>query len=211
MNRRSVFRLIQAAALVVFAALTTPALRAQPAARPGSPAPVFSLPDTAGRPVPLESLRGRWVVLEWNNPSCPFVRKHYDSGNMQALQQRFTAEGVAWLTINSTAATHPEFRKPAEMAAWMTQAGGTPTAILLDPDGKVGRAYDARATPHMFVIDPQGTLVYAGAIDDRRSANPADARSAKNYVVAALADARAGRPVGIGHTHAYGCSIKYAD
>jgi peroxiredoxin len=184
---------------------------AQTAARPGQPAPPFSLTDTSGRTVDLAALRGRYVVLEWTNPSCPFVRKHYDSGNMQALQKRFTAEGIAWLTINSTAAAHPEYRKPAEMAAWMKEAGGVPTALLLDPEGKVGRAYDARTTPHMYVIDPKGTLIYAGAIDDKRSANPADAKTAKNYVVAALTDAQAGRVVGIGHTQAYGCSVKYAD
>jgi hypothetical protein len=150
------------------------------------------------------------VVLEWNNPSCPFVHKHYDSGNMQALQKRFTAARVAWLTINSTATSHPEYRRPADLAAWMKQSGGAPTAVLLDPEGTVGRAYDARATPHMYVIDPGGLLIYAGAIDDKRSSNPADVKTSKNYVAAALADAMAGRPVGIGHTQAYGCTIKYA-
>ena len=207
MDRRSLLRLVAAGCTAAW----VPALRAQGAGRPGTEAPAFTLQDLGGRPVQLESLRGRYVVLEWNNPSCPFVRKHYDSGNMQSLQKRYTGDGGAWLTINSTASTHPEFRKLAEMAAWMTEQGGTPTAVLLDPDGKVGRAYDARATPHMFVIDPRGVLIYAGAIDDKRSTNLADTKTAKNYVVAALADARAGRPVGIGHTQAYGCTIKYPD
>jgi peroxiredoxin len=206
MDRRSLLRLAWTTGALVCAA---PA-RGQTAARVGQAAPAFTLAGPTGRPVRLADFRDRFVVLEWNNPSCPFVRKHYDSGNMQALQKRFTTEGVAWLTINSTAATHSEFRKPADMAAWMQQAGGAPTAILLDPDGTVGRAYNARTTPHMYVIDPKGTLIYAGAIDDKRSSNPADAKVAHNYVVAALADARAGRAVGIGNTPAYGCSIKYA-
>jgi len=180
-------------------------------ALPGQPAPAFTLTDVAGKPVQLADFRGKYVVLEWNNPSCPFVQKHYDSGNMQALQKRFTSASVAWLTINSTAMSHREFRQPAELAAWMKERGGTPTALMLDPDGKVGHAYDARATPHMFVIDPKGTLIYAGAIDDKRSSNPDDVKTAKNYVVAALDDAMAGRPVGIGHTQAYGCSVKYSD
>jgi peroxiredoxin len=193
------------------ACLATFAVAAQAQALPGRPAPEFTLTDVDGRPVRLAQFRGRYVVLEWNNPSCPFVQKHYDSGNMQSLQKRFTATNVAWLTINSTATSHREFRKPADLSAWMKQSEGAPTALMLDPDGKVGRAYDARVTPHMYVIDPKGTLVYAGAIDDRRSANPADVKASKNYVVAALTDAMAGRPVGIGHTTAYGCTIKYAD
>lgn len=209
MNRRTFFGL--APVLCALAAGAVPPEPARAAPRPGTPAPAFSLTDATGRAVSLESLRGRYVVLEWNNPSCPFVRKHYDSGNMQGLQKRLAADGVAWLTINSTAANHPEYRKPAEMAAWMKQEGGAPTAILLDADGKVGRLYDARATPHMFVIDPKGTLIYAGAIDDKRSTSPADVKTAKNYVLAALDDARAGRAPGIGHTQAYGCTIKYAD
>jgi peroxiredoxin len=184
---------------------------AQAQALPGQPAPAFDLVDVGGKRVQLSDFRGRFVVLEWNNPACPFVQKHYDSGNMQSLQKRFTADNVAWLTINSTAMSHPEYLKPGELAAWMKQRAGMPTAVMLDPDGKVGRAYGARTTPHMYVIDPQGGLVYAGAIDDRRSTNPADVKTAKNYVVAALADARAGKPVGIGHTQAYGCSVKYAD
>ncbi|HXF47144.1 MAG TPA: thioredoxin family protein [Burkholderiaceae bacterium] len=180
-------------------------------ALPGRPAPAFELAAADGKPVRLADLRGRFVVLEWTNPSCPFVQKHYGSGNMQALQKRYTAANVVWLTINSTAQSHPEYLPPAQMASWVKQQGGAPTAVLLDADGKVGRAYGARTTPHMYVIDPNGVLVYAGAIDDKRSANVADVKTANNYVAAALADAMAGKPVGIGHTQAYGCSIKYAD
>jgi peroxiredoxin len=178
---------------------------------PGQPAPAFELTDVSGKRVQLADFRGKYVVLEWNNPSCPFVRKHYDSGNMQSLQKRFTAQNVAWLTINSTAPSHPEHREPAALAVWMKQQGGVPTALMLDPDGKVGQAYGARTTPHMYVIDPQGKLIYAGAIDSKRSADPADVKTAKNYVADALADAMAGKPVGIGSTQAYGCSIKYAE
>lgn len=204
MNRRLLLQL-----LVLVAA--TPGSYALAAALPGQPAPAFELADADGKPVRLADLRGRFVVLEWNNPACPFVQKHYGSGNMQALQKRYTAANVVWLTINSTARSHPEYLSPAQMAAWMKQQGAAPSAVLLDSDGKVGRAYGARTTPHMYVIDPNGVLVYAGAIDDKRSADPADVKTAKNYVAAALADAMAGKPVGIGHTQAYGCSIKYAD
>lgn len=204
MKRR---RVVQLLAVPLAAA----AASAFAAALPGQPAPAFELAAVDGRPVRLADLRGRFVVLEWNNPACPFVQKHYVSGNMQALQKRFTAANVAWLTINSTAPSHPEYMPAAKLAGWMQQQGGAPTAVLLDPEGKLGRAYGARTTPHMYVIDPNGVLVYAGAIDDRRSANPADVPAAKNYVAAALAEAMAGKPVGIGHTQAYGCSIKYAD
>jgi peroxiredoxin len=205
MLRRTLLFSVPACGVVLLAA------PAHAQALPGEPAPEFALTDVSGKRVQLSDFRGRFVVLEWNNPSCPFVQKHYDSGNMQSLQKRFTAAKVAWLTINSTAISHPEFRKPAELAGWMRQRGGTPTALMLDPDGTVGRAYAARATPHMFVIDPQGTLIYSGAIDDKRSADPADVKSATNYVAAALDAAMAGRPVAPNHTQAYGCSVKYAD
>jgi hypothetical protein len=176
---------------------------------PGQPAPNFTLPGVDGKAVNLADFRGRYVVLEWNNPHCPFVVKHYGSGNMQGLQKRFTAENVAWLTINSTNPGHSEFMAPAALAGWMKEQGAAATAVMLDVDGKVGRAFGARATPHMYVIDPRGTLVYAGAIDDKRSANPADVNTASNYVVQALAEARAGKPLSAASTTAYGCSIKY--
>jgi peroxiredoxin len=204
MNLRMIRTLALAAALLVSA-------QAMAQAVPGHPAPAFALTDLAGKPVRLSDFRGRFVVLEWTNPSCPFVQKHYVSGNMPALQKRYTAEGVAWLVVNSTAANHPEFVAPAQQAAWLDKHGAAPTAAMLDPEGKVGRAYGARATPHMYVIDPNGKLVYAGAIDDKRSANPADVKTARNFVAQALDEARAGRPVATASTQAYGCSIKYAD
>ena len=178
---------------------------------PGEPAPNFRAVDTAGKTVSLADFKGKYVVLEWNNPSCPFVQKHYDSGNMQSLQKRFGAENVAWLSINSTAQSNSEYLAPAKLAAWFKQQNAAPTAILMDPNGDVGRAFAAKVTPHMYVIDPNGTLVYAGAIDDKRSANVADVKTATNYVVAALTEAKAGKPVSKATSNAYGCTIKYSD
>jgi peroxiredoxin len=197
-------------ALALGAALLVSA-QAMAQAIPGQPAPAFALTDVAGKPVRLADFRGRYVVLEWTNPSCPFVQKHYVSGNLQSLQKRYTADGVAWLVVNSTAASHSEFVQPAQQAAWLGKQGAAPTAAMLDPDGKVGRAYGARTTPHMYVIDPNGKLIYAGAIDDKRSANPADVKTARNFVAQALDEARAGQPVSTAATPAYGCSVKYAD
>lgn len=198
------------AALIAFA-FATAVSAAHAQAVPGQPAPAFTLTDLAGKRVSLADFRGRYVVLEWNNPQCPFVVKHYASGNMQGLQKRFTGENVAWLTINSTAPGHQDFMKNDAKAAWLARQGAAPTATLVDADGKVGRSYGARTTPHMYVIDPQGTVIYAGAIDDKRSANVADVKTANNFVVQALTDARAGKPVGQASTQPYGCSVKYAD
>jgi peroxiredoxin len=176
---------------------------------PGAPAPAFTLVDTAGKTVQLADYRGKYVVLEWTNPECPFVRKHYTSGNMQSLQKEWGAREIVWLSINSTNAGHPEFKSPAQMAQWMDRQGAAPKAVLIDGESAAGRAYAARTTPHMFVIDPSGKVVYNGAIDDRRSSNPADAKSAHNYVRAALTEATAGKPVTVASTSPYGCSIKY--
>jgi hypothetical protein len=195
--------------LVAGAALGSMAAGAFAQAVPGQPAPGFTLTSVEGKTVNLADFRGRYVVLEWNNPHCPFVVKHYGSGNMQALQKRFTTENVAWLTINSTNAGHSEYMTPAALAGWMKEQGASQTAVMLDADGKVGRAFGARATPHMYVIDPKGTLVYAGAIDDKRSANAADVKTAHNYVVQALTEARTGKALSTTSTSAYGCSIKY--
>jgi len=175
----------------------------------GKPAPDFVLKDTAGKEVKLSELRGRTVVLEWVNPECPYVQKHYDTGNMQGLQKEYTGKNVTWLTINSTKQGHSEFKPPAVMADWMKSKNAASTATLLDADGKVGRAYDARTTPHMYVIDPKGQLVYAGAIDDKRSTNHADVKTAKNYVRTAMSETLAGKPVTTATTTAYGCTIKY--
>jgi peroxiredoxin len=192
--------------LAVLAVVGSVAARA---AVPGTAAPDFALNDATGQPVRLADFRGKHVVLEWTNPECPFVRKHYDSRNMQSLQKEFGARDVVWLSINSTRRGHYEFKSGDEMARWMAAQGGAPAAVLIDDKSSAGRAYAARTTPHMFVVDPSGKLVYAGAIDDKRSANPADAKTAHNYVRAALTESLAGKPVSQPSTAPYGCSVKY--
>jgi peroxiredoxin len=190
-------------------ALAAPAVLAQTAAI-GQPAPAFQLADTQGKPVKLADFKGKFVVLEWTNPGCPFVVKHYGSQNMQALQKEATGQGVVWLSISSTAPGHSDYLAPAALAAQYQTWGAAPAAMLMDDAGQVGRAYGARTTPHMYVIDPKGVLVYAGGIDDKRSANPADVKTAKNFVRAALGEALAGKPVSTPTATPYGCSIKYA-
>ena len=177
----------------------------------GQPVPDFTLADSNGRSVSLSQFRGRTVVLEWNNPECPFSRKHYDSGNMQRTQAAATREGVVWLTINSGAPGNQGHMDGAETNAFLASSGASPTAYLLDPRGEVGRAYGAMTTPHMYVINGEGTLVYAGAIDDRPTADPDDIEGARNHVLAALAELRAGRPVSVPSSRPYGCNVKYAE
>ena len=177
----------------------------------GQAAPNFTLPDANGRQVSLADFRGRTVVLEWNNPECPFVRKHYGSGNMQRTQAAAARDNVVWLTINSGAPGNQGHMNAAQARAFVAGAGARPTAYLLDPGGDVGRAYAARTTPHMYIISPAGRLVYAGGIDDRPTANPADLEGARNHVLAALADLRAGRAVSVATSRPYGCSVKYAN
>ena len=177
----------------------------------GRPAPNFTLPDANGRQVSLADFRGRTVVLEWNNPECPFTRKHYDSGNMQRTQAAAARDGVVWLTINSGAPGNQGHMSGAEARAYLARSGARPAHYLLDPGGQVGRAYDARTTPHMFVVNGAGTLVYAGAIDDRPTANPADIEGARNHVLAALSELKAGRAVSVATSRPYGCSVKYGD
>lgn len=176
---------------------------------PGAPAPAFTLADTSGKTVQLSDYRGKFVVLEWTNPECPFVRKHYDSGNMQGLQKQWGARNVVWLTINSTNAASSEYKSPAQMSQWLDGRGASPKAALIDGTSATGRAYAARTTPHMFVIDPSGNVIYNGAIDDRRTTQLADAKAAHNYVRAALTEAMEGRPVTTATTSPYGCSVKY--
>lgn len=179
------------------------------AATVGQPAPAFTAVDTAGKTVSLADLKGRHVVLEWVNPGCPYVQKHYRAGNMQATQQAAVDKGVVWLSVNTTARDHGDYLAPAEMAAWMKGQKAAATATLMDSDGRMGRAYGARTTPHMYVINPAGTLVYVGAIDSKASADPADIPSATNHVKVALAETLAGKPVTASSTRPYGCSVKY--
>jgi len=179
------------------------------AATPGGAAPDFSITDTAGKAVKLSDFKGKFVVLEWTNPECPFVQKHYVSQNMQGLQKEWAAKEVVWLSINSTNQSSSEFKTPQQMSEWMKAKGAAQKATLIDATSAAGKAYSAKTTPHMFVIDPAGKVLYNGAIDDKRSANPADAKTAKNYVRAALTEATTGKPVTVASTTPYGCTVKY--
>jgi len=199
-------------ALRLTALAAAPALGALPltaiAAGVGQPAPLFALRNTQGQTVRLEDFKGKPVVLEWTNPGCPFVRKHYQ-GNMQALQKTYTARGVAWLTVNSTETASADYLAPAALAQWMSDQNASPTAVLMDEDGRVGKAYGARVTPHMYLINAEGVLVYAGAIDSIASARVADIERATNYVRQGLDELLAGRPLSVSVNQAYGCTIKY--
>ncbi len=179
------------------------------AATVGQAAPELTLRDVNGKTVRLSDYRGRHVVLEWTNPGCPFVRKHYDSGNMQALQKEAAASNVVWLAINSTEPSHGDYLSPVQLGRWMSEQKASPAATLMDEDGSAGRAYAARVTPHMYIVDPQGRLVYAGGIDSIPSARTEDIRSATNYVRNSLGEALAGKAISQPTTRAYGCTIKY--
>ena len=194
-----------ALAAVVLSAAGT----AQAAADVGAAAPDFSLPDSNGETRSLSDFGGQYVVLEWTNDGCPFVRKHYGSGNMQSLQKEYTAKDVAWLSIISSAPGEQGHVSGAEANALTAERDAAPTAVLLDPSGDVGREYDAKTTPHMYIIDPKGTLIYAGGIDSIPSANPQDIEKAMPYVKLALDEAMAGKPVSQAQTRPYGCSVKY--
>jgi peroxiredoxin len=193
----------------LFAAALLAGSTAALAVNPGQSAPDFTLTDVSGKSVKLSDLKGKYVVLEWVNPDCPYVQKHYNSANMPNLQKEYGGRQVTWLAINSTREGHSEFKSPQQMSGWMKEKGAAPAATLLDRDSKVGRAYSAVTTPHMYVIDPKGTLVYVGAIDDKRSTNPADVKTAKNYVRLALDESLAGKPVSTKSTTPYGCTVKY--
>jgi peroxiredoxin len=176
----------------------------------GDPAPAFVGIDSDGKTHRLADYRGRIVILEWTNHDCPYVRKHYGSGNMQDLQRRATEDGVVWLSVISSAPGTQGHVDGAGANRLTRERTARPTAVLLDPKGEIGRKYGARVTPHMYVIDAAGALAYIGAIDDNPSANPADVQTANNYVTAALAEGKAGRPVTAARTRAYGCTVKYA-
>lgn len=190
---------------LLLAAFAVPAAAQQA----GTQAPDFTLNDTSGQPVRLSDFRGKYVVLEWTNPDCPFVQSHYQARSMQELQKAWGAKDVIWLTINSTNQQHPEYKSAAEMKIWMQTRGAAPRAVLIDATSATGRAYAAKATPQMFVIDPAGKVLYEGAIDEHRSARASAHDATDNFVHAALADATAGRPVRVASTQPYGCSVKY--
>jgi AhpC/TSA family len=177
--------------------------------RVGSAAPDFVGTDSNGKSVALKDLRGRIVILEWSNNQCPFVGKHYRSGNMQALQKEATKQGIVWLTVLSSAPGEQGNVTAAEANELTRSRGAAPTAVILDPSGAIGHAYGARTTPHMFIIDKTGTLVYMGGIDDKPTTDVADIATAKNYVRLALTAVIAGTPVQDPVTRPYGCSVKY--
>ena len=193
---------LAAAAVIAAPAAAAPVLN--------QPAPAFTVADADGKSRSLAEFRGKTVVLEWTNNGCPYVQKHYNSGHMQGLQKEATAEGVVWLTIISSAPGFQGYLTPPQAKAWKAKAGAHSSDVLLDPKGTVGRAYAARTTPHMFVIDRTGKLVYMGGIDDQATTDPDSLKTAKNYVTAALADVQAGRPVATAVTRPYGCSVKYS-
>jgi hypothetical protein len=159
----------------------------------------------------LSEYRGKYVVLEWHNQGCPYTRKHYVSGNMQALQKEWTARGVVWFTVISSAPGKQGYVTDSEENAYLAQMHAGPTAVLMDPGGKLGRLYDAKTTPEMYVIDPRGKLVYEGAIDDRPTTDASDIKGADNYLNDALTEAMAGKQVAKSYTRSYGCSVKYPD
>jgi peroxiredoxin len=186
-----------------------PAASPHAAASVGQPAPDFVLPDSKGASHALAAYKGKFVVLEWVNYDCPFVAKHYGSGHMQMLQKTYTGKGVVWLTINSSAPGKQGHYAVAEIDRRSKQHGAAFSAYLIDSAGTVGRQYGAKTTPHMFVIDPTGKLLYAGGIDDKPSTDLADIKTAKNFVQLALDEALAGKPVTVTSSTPYGCSVKY--
>lgn len=194
--------------LVALAASSLFTAGALAAAAPGQPAPGFNVTDLNGKPVKLEDYKGKTVVLEWHNFGCPFVQKHYKSGNMQALQKKYGSD-VVWLAVNSTHKGSSDWMEPQAIGSDLKKFDAQPAGYLVDEPGKMGQAYGAKTTPHMYIIDPQGKVVYNGAIDDKRSANPADVKTAKNYVAMALDEMKAGKPVSTAQTAPYGCSVKY--
>ncbi len=181
------------------------------AAGVGEPAPDFTGTTSNGQTIKLSDFRGKFVVLEWHNNGCPYVRKHYNSGNMQRLQKEWTARGVVWLTIISSAPGKQGYVTAEQQNEYVARMNATPTASILDPTGTIGRLYDAKTSPQMVIIDPNGVIIYDGAIDDRPTANPADIEGATNYVNLVLEEALAGKPVSVSSTKPYGCSIKYPD
>jgi peroxiredoxin len=177
----------------------------------GAPAPDFKSTDSNGKPESLDEYHGKYVVLEWHNQGCPYTKKHYVSGNMQSLQKEWTAKGVVWLTVISSAPGELGYVTASQENSYLSQMHAAPTAVLLDSDSKVARLYSAKTTPQMVVIDPAGKVIYDGAIDDRPTPDPEDIKGAKNYLNEALSAAMAGKPVPTPYTRPYGCSVKYAD
>ncbi len=200
MKRTIAFSLLAAGLLVNGSALAEAVV--------GQPAPAFKGVDATGKAVSLDQYKGKYVVLEWVNPDCPFVKKHYDSGNMPGIQKYAADKGVVWLAV-STSADGDRSGKAAAINDWVKAKKAMPAATIMDTGGAIGRAYGARTTPHMYLIDPAGKLVYAGAIDSKPTANPGDIQGATNYMVKAIDESLAGKPLSQAVTKPYGCSVKY--
>lgn len=199
-----------ATASIAAAVLATTTLAwSQSKAALGQAAPSFSAKDVNGKTITLADFKGKTVVLEWVNPGCPFVRKHYGGGNMQGTQQEALSKNVVWLAINSTESSHHDYLAPAKLGAWMKEQKAVATHTLMDEDGKIGMAYGARTTPHMYIVDGKGMLVYAGGIDSIASASAADIAKATNYVKVAMSEIASGKPLSNTATRPYGCSVKY--
>ncbi len=178
---------------------------------PGKPAPAFETKDATGKAQKLSDYAGKWVVLEWFNKDCPYVKKHYGSGNMQALQKTYSDKGVVWLSVNSSAKGKEGYTEPSEAVKVAKDEKSNAAAVLLDPTGVVGKSYGAKTTPHMFVIDPKGMVVYAGAIDDNDSSDPSVIIKSKNFVAAALDQGMSGKKIEVASKKPYGCGTKYAN
>jgi alkyl hydroperoxide reductase subunit AhpC len=200
-------RLVLLAGVGVAALLAAPSLWA---VRVGEPAPDFTATDSTGKVQKLSDYKGKFVVLEWHNRECPYTHKHYVSGNMQKLQKEWTTKGVAWFTVISSAPGQQGYMTAAEENAYVEKMKAVPTGVLLDPTGDLGHLYEAKTTPQIFIINPQGTLIYDGAIDSKPTTEVEDIASAKNYANLALEEAMAGQQVKIPVTRPYGCSVKYA-
>lgn len=191
--------------LLLFFALSS----AQANVKTGNPAPNFALPSAKGKSVELKHFRGKTVVLEWKNHGCPFVKKHYNSKNMQKLQKKYGDKGVVWLSIISSAPGKQGYSSPDQALEDIKNYHASPTEVLIDSDGRVGRLYGAMTTPHMFVINDKGLLVYQGAIDNNDSSDPDDVATAKNYVQMALDSTLKHGKIPVSETEPYGCSVKY--
>ena len=186
-------------------------LSAALAARVGDPAPDFTATDSNGKTHHLADYKGKYVVLEWHNQGCPYTRKHYESGNMQRLQKEWTARGVEWFTVISSAPGTQGYVTASQENDYVRKMNAVPTAVLLDPDGNLGHLYAAKTTPHMYIIDPNGVLIYNGAIDDHPTSDQSDIPGSRNYVSVALQEAMSGKKVTDPATRPYGCSVKYKD
>lgn len=196
---------------LVLAILASALTASGQAVRVGAAAPDFTGTDTHGKTESLDQFHGKYVVLEWHNQGCPYTKKHYVSGNMQSLQKEWTAKGVVWLTVISSAPGQQGYVTASQENDYLQKEHAAPTSVLLDPQGKIGHLYDAKTTPQMVVIDPSGKVIYDGAIDNRATPDPEDVKGAENYVSEALSAALAGKPVPTPYTRPYGCSVKYAD